>query len=203
MQLDPTRTSPSPNKHPVSPCLAYAAVPKDYTAPSLGSLHFVNISLTIRTQNCSHYFRCWNVGYKHFPQPPSYCLANAVGGGARAHFWLMSSSLSTRTPRSFSTELLSSQPVPSLCCCRGLLHPRCRTLRLPLLSVLRLPSAHFCSLPRSLWMAVPPASKLHASHDPGMTWLRMHCVTSSGHWFGPPQITWAGQNIPSLWYVHY
>lgn len=156
--------------------------------------------LTVLQKLCP---KCWIEGYNYFPQPPSYSLANAGFVAVRAHFWLVFSSLSTRTLKSFSIEMLSSQPAPSLCHCHRLLHPRCRTSSLCLLSVLRFPSAHFCSFPRSPWMAALPASTLYASHIPGMRWLRMHCVTLPGHWVGPPQIICVGQDIPNLWYVHY
>lgn len=55
---------------------------------------------------------------------------------ARIHGWLMFSLLSAKTPRAFSAEQLSSQPVPSWCYCLGLFHPRFRTWHLSLLNLM-------------------------------------------------------------------
>ena len=155
------------------------------------------------TQNSSQYLRCSLTGVERRGIITSL---NSQATPLLTQFLLLprhtSDSCSAHCPPgpwSFSIELLSSQPIPSGCCCGGLLHPRCRTLR----SIPRFPPAHFRSLPRSLWMAALPASKLQASHDPGMRRLRMHSVTLSGCWFGPPQIIGVGQNIPSLWQVHH
>ena len=52
----------------------------------------------------------------------------------RAHCWLMVNLSSTRTPRSLSSELLSSRSALTLYWCMGLFLPRCRTLHLPLLN---------------------------------------------------------------------
>lgn len=43
---------------------------------------------------------------------------------ARTHCWLMLSLLSTQTPETCSSQLLSSLAVPSLCHCKGLFNPR-------------------------------------------------------------------------------
>ena len=63
------------------------------------------------------------------------------------HCWLLVSLMSTRRPRSFSANLLSSQPVPRLFWHRGLLLPRGRTLHFPLLNFIRFLLAHFSSRP--------------------------------------------------------
>ena len=76
---------------------------------------------------------------------------------ARAHCWLMVNLSSTSTPRSLSTELLSSRSTPSLYWCMGLFLPRCRTLHLPLLNFIRFLSAQLSSLSRSHWMAAQAA----------------------------------------------
>ena len=74
----------------------------------------------------------------------------------RAHGWLMVNLSSTSTPRSLSTELLSSKSAPSLYWCMGLLLPRCRTLHLPLLNFIRFLCAQLSSLSRSRWMTAQP-----------------------------------------------
>ena len=53
---------------------------------------------------------------------------------ARAHCWLISSLLSTNTPRSLSAGLLSSHSSPNLYLCPVLLHPRCRIQHLQVVS---------------------------------------------------------------------
>ncbi|XP_068782109.1 uncharacterized protein [Struthio camelus] len=68
---------------------------------------------------------------------------------ARAHCCLMLN-LSTRTPRSFSAELLSSRSAPSLDWCLGFFLPTCRTLPLPWWNFMRFLSAQLSSLSRSL-----------------------------------------------------
>jgi len=62
------------------------------------------------------------------------------------------------TPKSFSSELLSSHSLPSLYLCLGLPRLRCRTLHLALLNFMRLAWAHLSSLSRSLWIASLPSS---------------------------------------------
>lgn len=75
----------------------------------------------------------------------------------KAHCWLVVKSLSTRTPRSFCTKLLSIQSVPSACCCIVLFLPSCWTCHFFLLNFMILLSAHFCTLPRFLWRAMYPS----------------------------------------------
>jgi len=72
----------------------------------------------------------------------------------KAHCWLTAHLLSTRTPRSFSEELLSSISVPNLYWCMQLFLPTCRTLHLPLLNLIRFLFVQPSSLSRSHWMAV-------------------------------------------------
>jgi len=64
---------------------------------------------------------------------------------------LMSSFLSIRTPKSFSTELLSVNFSPSLYLYLGFSRPKC-TLHIALLNLIRFSCAHFSSASRSLWM---------------------------------------------------
>ena len=75
---------------------------------------------------------------------------------AKTHCWLIFSFLSTNTPKSFSTELLSIYSLPILYSCLGLPWPRCRTLHLAL--CMRFAWAHLSSLSRSLWMASLPSN---------------------------------------------
>lgn len=56
---------------------------------------------------------------------------------ARAHYWFMIS-LSIRTPRSFSAELLASRVAPGFCWCMSLFLPVFRTSYFLLLNFLRL-----------------------------------------------------------------
>ena len=56
---------------------------------------------------------------------------------ASAHCWLMSSFLSTRTPKSFSARLLSRTSSPSFYKYLGLPQPKCSTLHLALLNLIR------------------------------------------------------------------
>lgn len=101
------------NKHLVSPCLAQSAALKHYSALTLHSLHFVNTSLMMRTQTCSQHIRCSFLGVEQMDIITSLSLQATplliqFFVAARAHFWLMFSSLSTWTLRSFSTELLQT-----------------------------------------------------------------------------------------------
>jgi len=100
---------------------------------------------------------------------------------ARAHCWLTVNFSSTRTPRSLSTELLSSRSAPSLYWCMGLFLPRCRTLHLPLFNFISFLSAQLSSLSRSRWMAAQ-ASGVSAT-PPGYVssanLLSAHSVPSS------------------------
>ncbi|XP_063211414.1 uncharacterized protein LOC134524983 [Chroicocephalus ridibundus] len=60
-----------------------------------------------------------------FPRQPRMPLAFLA---TRAHCWLMDNLLSTRTPRSFSSELLPSMSAPNIYWCLAFFLPRCRTL---------------------------------------------------------------------------
>jgi len=57
----------------------------------------------------------------------------------KAHCWLTANLLSTRTPRSFSAELLSSRSSPNLYWCMRLLLLKCKTLHWALVK-LQVPS---------------------------------------------------------------
>lgn len=72
---------------------------------------------------------------------------------ARAHYSLMFHLMSSSTPRSSSTRLLSSWVEPSTCCCLGLFLSTCRTQHLLSLDILKFLSARFSSLSRSPWTA--------------------------------------------------
>jgi len=100
---------------------------------------------------------------------------------SRAHCWLMVNLSSTRTPRSLSSELLSSRSTPSLYWCIGLFLPRCRTLHLPLLNLIRFLSAQTSSLSRSRCMAAQPsgASTTPPSLESLANLLRVHSNSSS------------------------
>lgn len=66
-------------------------------------------------------------GKKNLPCPAGFTLTIAAQDAADLlHCRLMFSLLSRRTHRSVSAEVLSG-PVPTLCCCKALFHPRCRT----------------------------------------------------------------------------
>ena len=67
---------------------------------------------------------------------------------ASTHCWFMSSFLSTRTPKTFSTGLLSRGFSPSVYKHLGLPHPKCNALYLALLNFIRFTWAHFSSLYR-------------------------------------------------------
>lgn len=103
--------------------------------------------------------QCWIEGKDHLSQPAGKRSPNiaqdTAAFTARTHCWLM---FNLVTPRSFSAKLLSSQVVPSMSWCLGLLLPRCWTLQFPLLNFMRFLSAHFSSLSRSFWMAAKPYS---------------------------------------------
>jgi len=75
---------------------------------------------------------------------------------ASACCWLMSSFLLTRTPKSFSTGLLSVSS-PSLYFYLGLLQLKCNTLQLVLLNLIKFSGAHFLSLSKSLWITSLPS----------------------------------------------
>ena len=77
---------------------------------------------------------------------------------AGTHYWLMSSFLSTGTPKFFSSGLLSVLSSPSLCWCWGLPWARSRALPFALLNLTRFARAHSSSLSRSRWMASLPSS---------------------------------------------
>lgn len=90
---------------------------------------------------------------------------------------------STRTPRSFSTELLS-RSAPTLYCSMGLFFPRCRSLHLPLFNFRLLFSVHLSSLSRSFWrsqgiqvLATAPSFVSSANL------LRRHLPFHSSHWW--------------------
>lgn len=98
----------------------------------------------------------------------------------KAHYWLMFNLVSTRTPWSFPTMLLSSWVAPSMSWCLGLFSPRCRTLYF-LLNFTIFLSAHLSSLSRSLWMSVLPfvesAISLRFVHSTNL--LRLHSTLPS------------------------
>ena len=77
---------------------------------------------------------------------------------ARTHWQLMLNFSSIDTPKSFSSELLSSHSLPNLYLCLVFPFSRCRTLHLALLNFMRLAWAHLSSLSRSLWIASLPSS---------------------------------------------
>jgi len=74
----------------------------------------------------------------------------------RVHCWLMANLLSTRSPRPFSTEVLSSRSSPNLYWFLWLLLPRCKTLRLLLLNFIRFLSTRISSVSSSHWMVAQP-----------------------------------------------
>jgi len=73
--------------------------------------------------------RCRTEGNNHFPSLAGYALAvtaqYAVGHLCCKGLLQTAVNLSTRTPRSFSAELLSSQSAPRLRCCIGLSNLSC------------------------------------------------------------------------------
>ena len=125
---------------------------------------------------------------------------------ARAHCWLMVNLLSTRTPRSLSTELLSSRSTPSLYWCMGLFLPRCRTLNFPLLNLIRFLSAQLSSLSRSRSKAAQPSgvSTTPLSLVSSANLLRVHSNASSRSLMkklnktGPSTDPWGTSLVTSL-----
>ena len=93
----------------------------------------------------------------------------------------MSNLLSTRTPRSFSAELLSSRSSPNLYCCTQLFLPRCKTPHLLLLNLIRFLPAQLSSLSRFCWMATQPSSvsSTHPNFVSSVNLLRADSVPSS------------------------
>ena len=93
----------------------------------------------------------------------------------------MSSFSCTRTPKSFSTGLLSRRSFPNLYKYLGLSRPKCSTLHLALLNLVRFSWAHFSSLSRSLWMASLLSNVLTAllSLVSSANLLRVHLMPSS------------------------
>jgi len=71
--------------------------------------------------------------------------------------WVMLSFSSTSTLKSFSSELLSINSLPSLYLCLGLPWPMCRTLHVAQLNFLMFAWAHVSGLSRSLWMPTLPS----------------------------------------------
>lgn len=71
------------------------------------------------------------------------CFATA------AHHSPIFSYLSTRTPRTFFTELFLGWVDSSLCQTPGICFPRCRTLHFSLLNLIKFYLVHSSSLPRS------------------------------------------------------
>lgn len=82
------------------------------------------------------------------PTQPSILLTC----GMRARCWVLLNLVSTRTPRSFSVNLLSGWILFNLYCYLGMLNPRWSTLHFSLLNSLRFLSAHLSSLSK-FWMA--------------------------------------------------
>lgn len=78
---------------------------------------------------------------------PSLLLAFLV---ARAHCWLMFNLVATRTPKSFSVNLLPSWVSPNMYRCMGFFLPRCRTLFFSSLNFTGFMPAHLFSLSGSL-----------------------------------------------------
>jgi len=68
---------------------------------------------------------------------------------AAAYCSLLLSLMSTRTPRSLSTEMLHCQVDPSLSCTPVLCFPSCKTLHFSMLHFIRFLLAHSSSLSRS------------------------------------------------------
>lgn len=72
--------------------------------------------------------QCWTERKYHFPQPsgsiPSNAAQNTFGClCCKVHCWVMVNLLSTRSPRTFSADLLYSWSVPSMCWCM-IIHPQ-------------------------------------------------------------------------------
>ena len=100
---------------------------------------------------------------------------------ASAHCHLMLSFLSTNTPKSFFSGLLSIRSLPSLSLCSGLPRPMGRTLHLALLNFTRFTRAHLLRLSRSLWMASLPSSVSTIPHSlvSLANLLRVHSISLS------------------------
>lgn len=89
--------------------------------------------------------------------------------------------VSTKTFRSFSAKLLSTEEATIIYWCMGVLLPRCRTSQFPLLNLLTFLLTHFSSLLRSFWMTAWPSSVSATSPSlvsPGHL-LRLHSAPSS------------------------
>ena len=76
---------------------------------------------------------------------------------ARAHCWLVLSSLPSSTPRAFSAELLPGQEGPSLYGCQKLFFPRCLTRHLSLLNFIWFLLPHSSSPSKAVWVAALPS----------------------------------------------
>ena len=89
--------------------------------------------------------------------------------------------LSTSTPKSSFSGLLSIHSPPSLYLCLGLPQPMCRTLHLTLLNLVRFAQAHFLILSRSLWVTSFFSSVSTAPHSlvSSVNLLRVHSVPLS------------------------
>lgn len=96
---------------------------------------------------------------------------------ARAHFCLMFNIVFTRTQRSFSANLLSSQSALTVDWCLGLFFPKDKTL----LNFMRFFVACFSSLSRYLWMSAKPSGLSATPHSfvSSPNFLRMQSVLSS------------------------
>lgn len=88
----------------------------------------------------------------------------------------------TKTPRSFSAELLSSQLVTSVYWWLGLFLIVELPWHFPLLNSMRFLSVHFSGLSRSLCMEAwtSAASAISPSFVAPASLLRVHCLPSSG-----------------------
>ena len=75
---------------------------------------------------------------------------------ASAHCRLTSSFSSVKTPKSFSTELLSRRPSPSQYPYLRFSQLKCSTLHLAFYNLIQFTWAHFSSMSRSLWLVSLP-----------------------------------------------
>lgn len=129
--------------------------PSRFWCPPLNFLQLVNVCLVLRSPKWNAILQMWSK--KHWEEgiipslvfwlwlysQPRILLVLII---AKAHSWLILSSLLARAPRSFSTQLLPLQAFPTR------YHSEIFPSHLFLLNFMRSVLAHSTSLSRSLWM---------------------------------------------------
>lgn len=80
---------------------------------------------------------------------------------SRVHCWIMSSFLSTETPKSSSAGLLSVSSASSLYICLGLLWHKCNTLHIAALNLTQFVWAHFF---KHVWICLDGVPPFHCAN---------------------------------------